>query len=377
MAPLITGTPHTQYNRIINNINDQSISPHLDQQVFTVRVGYRGLHNILSEGFGPGRISRSYAHGRFRWGMQYSAGVWCSKYRNIHGYCYICIAGTRQNLSILGELAAKHALRLHLYSLEIAFDIPCHDMPHALANIYRSRLANSLAPRLGQKIRRVNKSGHTFQFCSDGATNGKHTSYFHSLDESLLVQNIFKRGQFIGHTSKIYCKRLDGVWHIRIEALLFRKQIKKLIPVLPKQLDDLCEVAERLSFSDFWALKRVDYQSFEVRVMRLARREWSGSSPAWERLFSLLKQVQTLPFVEARASMREIAILLDSTKLANTLHQHCLDVGFEEVMATPLPGEPCMKPIRIKIRGVTSSVLDWNWREELLDEPHQPDKTHF
>ena len=69
--------------------------------------------------------------------------------------------------------------------------------------------------------------------------------------------------------------------------------------------------------------------------------------------------------------------LLDSTKLQNTLHQHCPDVGFEEVMATPLPGEPCMKPIRIKIRGVTSSVLDWNWREELLDEPHQPDKTHF
>ena len=352
------------------NRSHQTPKPILDQLVFTVRVGYRNLHDILSGGFGQGRISRSYVRGKYQWGLTYSAiGVWCSRYRNIHGYCYICVPGTRQHLSILGQLAAKHGLRLHLYSLEVAFDFPCHGMSHALTNIYRGRLANSLAPRLGQKIRRVNKSGHTFQFCSDGAINGKTTSYFHALDKSLLEQSIFKRGQFVGATTKIYCKKLHDTWHIRVEATLFRKQIRKLTPVLPKRLEELCDLEDQLNFSDFWALKRVDYQSFEVRVMRIARRAWCGRCRAWERLFSLLKEVKASPFVEAKAKMQEIAILLDSTKLKNTLNSHCYDVSFMEVLATPLQGEPCMQHTRIKIKGVTTSVLDWNWREELLDEP--------
>ena len=71
---------------MLNGVH-QTPKPILDQLVFTVRVGYRNLHDILSDGFGPGRISRSYVRGKYQWGLTYSAiGVWCSRYRNIHGY---------------------------------------------------------------------------------------------------------------------------------------------------------------------------------------------------------------------------------------------------------------------------------------------------
>lgn len=306
---------------------------HYDQFVFTFKTGYM-LPDILSGAFGEGRVVHT---SKDQQGIFFDGtGIWCSSTKNVHGYSWLALPATEDHLSVLGQLATKNSLRLHLHSAELAFDFACPGLNHARVEILRSRIAHRLAPIYGRSVRSINVSGD-FQQCNDGALNGTKSTYLHPLDAKFFQKTGHRqRGKFIGAKNILYTKKLDGVWNIRAEVTLYRGKLKAEIPFLPRELERLCRLEATWNFNHFWDLFATDHAAFREKVIRLARGKWQKEPPC---LYSMLNACETQPFVEQRVAMKEIATYIGSKRLAENLKSFFRPLTLQEALAMPTPAE--------------------------------------
>ena len=155
---------------------------HFDQVTFMARVSHHTLHAALADAFGGGKSIHRDVNGRKQVGMAYcGTSIWAS-YMNKHGYCWLAMPGTDEYLSILGILAHTNKIRFRLYTVELAFDIPCYGATYAEAEIMLCRLAYRIMRINCYRAEPVRFFGDAFKHCNDKTVNGKKTFYIQTVD---------------------------------------------------------------------------------------------------------------------------------------------------------------------------------------------------
>ena len=335
-----------------NNLNEII---HFDQFILVSKVSQDVLHDALSKVFGTGRNIRKELEGKVRYGKIYSNSgtdrkrrenysnsgidVFCSRYRNKHGWLWLTLPANYEYLSLLASVAKNSNIRFRLHSIELAFDYSFPNVEYNEIKVMLDRLANRLCVVNGRGIRVTSKSGN-FQECSDGAINGTKTFYFHPLNQELLKQKGWKvPGKHIASKVKIYAKQLDGVWNIRIEITAKRKALRSLLPVVPKEYQRLTQLCDdHFKFDDFFELKEMDYQAFRGKALNLARKKRRGKmiSP---RLVRMLNEAEGQPFHEQKYHMAEISKQIKSRRFTANLQQLEKTMTLQQAISTPLTDE--------------------------------------
>jgi len=199
------------------------IISHFDKLQLVAKVSPEILRHGLEGAFGKGTTIRKEVNGRYHWLLTFpGTNLFCSRYAK-YGWSWVSVPGHTAYLSLLGHIANESNIHFRLQSVELAFDIPFPDQEYRQVEIIVCRVAHRLAVKHGRGIRVTSYSGDEFQECADDAVNGKHTFYLHSLNQDLLRRLDYKRpGKFISTKTKVYPKKLNDTWHVRIEITMRR-----------------------------------------------------------------------------------------------------------------------------------------------------------
>lgn len=189
--------------------------------------------------------------------------------------------------------------------VELSFDVPFPGLAYEQVEMILRYFANHLVPK-NPRARFRFKSSDKFMKAKDGATNGKLTVYYHSLD-------INEEGPPKSWVSKTkgYPKKVGGVWHIRLEVTLRRQAVKKY---LGRSCDllVLADTVAQQDWRDYFHFELIDYDGFCDRALELARKLPMGRQIVF---YKLRREGKDQPAVEQNYHMREISRYLKSMKL--------------------------------------------------------------
>lgn len=259
-------------------ISFNSIIPHIDQIVYSIYMYkadmfYR-IKNHLTFLYGsPGFIKE---RNRYYYSKQ---NLWLSK-PNKHNWSTLTFCPLSMGFDIEDFIrfmsnfkslrkfkSNKKPKRVQsLKSLELAYDLPL-----------RGYSAEEISPVLflinQHLLCTVPKFNYTFikeyddaKACSDGATNYNITYYWNSFKQNGILNGYKPKRNPKGASTKVYLKKLGGIWHIRFEITfktydldnMFYGWMVSMPTSLPMVFDNLCQ----RPFKEFFCFANIAYEMF-------------------------------------------------------------------------------------------------------------------
>lgn len=236
----------------------------------------------------------------------------------------------------------RHCVKLH--KLELAFDFKfveggSQDDYAALA----LRLGRSLHTRYAQNTYAIAIVGEPKR-CRDHAINGKFTLYLQSAkrQDRYRGSDRLQRNTKSSKHSKLYPKKLDGEWGLRIECTPSPAALKKIfkdhkIPFDPQNISGVLRLCDMVKFADIYQFKLCDVDKFCKHLPRATHKDKLARRIKLQALRSWLEDSSSRPVAE---QMRAMSCVKSKYGLHAQQKARCIkSIDFTQAGNMPLPEE--------------------------------------
>ena len=306
--------------------------PIIDQICFSIQGDFVSIEQSLIDVFGSGIRTSRGTHFK-------DANVFMS-YPNKWGWFRINFPGTEGHLHCIGLALSKHVSTSSkkrtkgLKSLELSFDFPFPNVDYHEVEANLKKLAFRLFSLRGNRNHFHTYSGKEFKTCSDGAINGLVTFYVHAINKEQQKKGKVVPAKNIATKTKVYCKKIDGIWNIRMEITLYSTALKYHFPFLPREYERILKLCKSITLNEFLVFYTIDYDKFRTDANRIAEKNKKVNP----KLNILLANSKNKPAIEQIRGMKKIADYICSSHLKNNVKRYCRVISFEEAMMLPIDG---------------------------------------
>lgn len=151
----------------------------------------------------------------------------------------------------------------YLNKCELGGNICLPNMKYEQVEKKLVKLCEAIIPVSGRGGLAIIKDGETFGKCKNGDCNGKKTFYIYPYGKNKNGGKYIKKKSKKPNTFfKVYCKKINGVWHIRIEITLSLQCLIDKCGGKRLSIIDTIETLLKNKVKDFWQFGKSNISSF-------------------------------------------------------------------------------------------------------------------
>lgn len=236
------------------------------------------------------------------------------------------------------EIVMSDLVKLH--QMEFAFDFYFQNGRQDDYAALAMRLCRSIYPLHAQNLFAAAIVGEEYR-CGDGARDGTLTIYIQGTerDDRMKPSDKLRRNDNSTQHTKLYSKRQDGIWGLRIEQTPSQPKLMNIlkkhhIPFNPTHISSVLEICHHLPFEYFYTFKQADPLRFAKLIPPLSQIPTGKRIDAY-RYKAFLEETALMPVADAMRAMNVVRARYD---IHPQKKGRCIKpLTFEEAANLPIP----------------------------------------